>query len=70
MSLHMAKYTPELGRELILTAERNKDWEGNAFGICLGRQDRRTLRNSKEVLMKKTAQAEYNDLPARLAVVV
>ncbi|POM59370.1 Integrase catalytic core protein [Phytophthora palmivora] len=35
----MSKYTPDLVRELILTAEvRNKDWEKNAFGSNQGKK--------------------------------
>ncbi|POM69419.1 Polyprotein [Phytophthora palmivora] len=38
-SSDMSKYTPDLVRELILTAEvRNKDWRKNAFGSSQGKK--------------------------------
>ncbi|OWY93273.1 Multidrug resistance protein ABC transporter, partial [Phytophthora megakarya] len=58
-SSNMSKYTPDLVRELILTAEnRSKDWEKSAFGNNQGKKKQGNVSGSQKGSRNKNAGDE------------
>ncbi|CAI5701243.1 unnamed protein product [Peronospora effusa] len=56
----MTKYTPELLREMIITAEsRSEDWEGNIFGYKERKRTQGTHGGSKQVKYKDRYESSY-----------